>query len=176
MISVKRNSIMKTCLVVELVLMSFLIWSCEETMQRESVNKSLVNTELINTLNDMAMENAIVSQHTLYPYHFIKNSEQLNELGQRDLSILTEHFKKNPGHLNVRSDGTSENLYQARLTHVAEKLQQTGIDLGLVTVSDGMPGGRGMTCTEVLQIREADQNARNERRERHPEIRDRSSN
>ena len=76
MISVKRNGIMKTSLVIELVLMSFLIWSCEETMQREPVNKSLVNTELINTLNDMAMENAIVSQHTLYPYHFIKNSER----------------------------------------------------------------------------------------------------
>ena len=176
MTSGKKESIMKTSLVIELVLGCLLFWGCNEAVQKDPAGESLINAGLINTMNDMALENAIIAQRTLYPYHFVENSEQLNELGQRDLSVLAEHLKKNPGPLNVCNDGIPESLYQARLAYVADKLKQTGIDPNQITVSDGMPGGRGMTCSEVLQIKEANQKARNERRERYPEVNSRSSN
>jgi hypothetical protein len=173
--SSKNNGILKTVYVIELVLSCVILCGCEEAVQREPVNKSLVNTELINTLNDLAIENAIVNQHTLYPYHFVDNSEQLNELGRRDLDILASHFKQYPGKLNISSDGTDERLYQGRLTYITEQLDKAGVDLFKVTISDGTPGGSGMASSDVLQIKEADQNARNDRRRRYPTTYDNSS-
>ena len=168
MASDKKKSIMKTSLVTGLVLVCVLCCGCEETIEREPIDKSLVNTELINTLNDIAMENALIAQRTLYPYHFVEGGEKLNELGQRDLAIMSNHFREQPGQLNLRRDDTPENLYQARLAYVSEQLQQSGIDLTQVTIVDGMPGGSGMTSSDVLQIREADQKVRDSRRKRVP--------
>ena len=126
---------------------------CDEPVQPPPVNKSEVNAELISAMNDMAMENAIISQHTLFPYHFINNSDKLNELGQRDLAVLVNHFKENPGILNVRRDGTPENLYQARVAFVAQQLRESAV-YAAVELADGMPGGSGMSSENVLRALE----------------------
>ena len=170
-VSSQRNSFAKTCLIVELLLVCVLICGCEEAPQPEPIDKSAVNTELINTYNDISMENAIIAQHTLYPYHFIRNGEQLNELGERDLSILAAHFKDYPGQLNVRRDGIAEDLYQARVSHILEQLRQAGVDTKRASVSDEMPGGSGMASGQVINILESDEKARSSRRDRYPTIR-----
>jgi hypothetical protein len=135
-----------------------------------------MNAGLITAYNDTAMENAIIVQHSLYPYHFVNNSDQLNELGRRDLSVLVKHFKEYPGQLNISRDGTSKSLYQARLAYVTGQLKKDGIDISKLTISDGLPGGSGMTSSEVVQIKEADQKARNDRRKSYPVIQNESSN
>ncbi|MFH1371881.1 MAG: hypothetical protein ABII09_11440 [Planctomycetota bacterium] len=127
-----------------------------------------MNAGLITAFNDTAMENAIIAQHTLYPYHFVNNSDQLNELGRRDLAILSKHFKEHPGQLNMSGDGVNETLYQERITYIVGQLKKDGIDTSNIIISDGMPGGSGMASNDVLQIKEADQKARNDLRQSRP--------
>ena len=170
MTSWRRNRISEALFVTDLTLGCVLFCGCEQTVQSEPLDEGLVNAQLINTLNDVAMENAIIAQHTLYPYHFVKDSEKLNKLGQRDLSILAKRLTNKDGQLNIRRDGISKSLYQARLAYVAGQLQQAGIDPARVNLSDGMPGGRGMPSSDVVQIRQADQEARKDRRERYPQM------
>ena len=172
MISSKNNCVMKTVFVVELALLCVFLGSCTH---RKPVNEGQMNAGLITAYNDTAMENAIITQHSLYPYHFVNNSEQLNELGRRDLSVLAKHFKEYPGQLDISRDGTSENLYKARLAYVTGQLKKDGVDISKLTISDGLPGGSGMASNDVVQIKEADQKARNERRESRPVIQNGSS-
>ena len=175
MISSKNNCVTKTAFVIELALLCVFLCSCNNT-HRKPVNEGQMNAGLITAYNDTAMENAIIVQHSLYPYHFVNNSDQLNELGRRDLSVLAKHFKEYPGQLDISRDGTSESLYQARLAYVAGQLKKDGIDISKLTISDGLPGGSGMTSSEVVQVKEADQKARNERRKSRPVIQNESSN
>ena len=114
----------------------------------------IVNKQLINTYNDIAVQNAIVSQHTLFPYHFVENGAELNELGQKDLAALTSHFIKYPGHLNIRRHNTAEDIYDARVNMVRERLQEAGIAMERISISDDMPGGSGITSERVLVILE----------------------
>ena len=169
MTSSRTNVFARTLLIAELLLICVLICGCQESTQPEPIDKSAVNSELINTFNDISMKNAIVAQHTLYPYHFIQNSGQLNELGQRDLSILAAHFKDYPGQLNIRRGSTEKDLYQARVSYVLEQLTQAGVDSKRVSVADGMPGGRGMSSEQVIAILESDEKARFSRRSRYPD-------
>ncbi len=175
MISTKNNCVVKTVFVIELALLCVFLCSCNKT-HKEAINEGQMNAGLINAYNDTAMENAIIAQHSLYSYHFVNNSDQLNELGRRDLSILSKHFKEYPGQLDISHDGTNKNLYQARLAYVTGQLKKDGVDISKLTISDGLPGGSGMTSSEVVQIREADQKARNERRATYPKIEKGGSN
>ena len=171
MISSKKNCIMKTAFVIELALLCVFLCGCN----KQTINEGQLNAGLITAYNDTAMENAIIVQHSLYPYHFVNNSEQLNELGRRDLSILAKHFKEYPGELDINRDGISESLYKARLVYVAGQLKKDGIDISKLTISDGLPGGSGMTSGDVLQINQADQKARNDRRQAYPVIQNQGS-
>jgi hypothetical protein len=135
------------------VLFCFLIVGCQEEMAESPANQ-LVNSQLVNTYNDIAIQNAVVSQHILFPYHFVENGAELNELGQKDLAVLTGHFIKHPGHLNIRKRNTPGDLYDARVNLVRERLQQAGIAKERISISDDMPGGTGITSERVLVILE----------------------
>jgi hypothetical protein len=177
MISNKNTCVMKTAFVVELALLCVFLSSCNNTHKEPvKINEGQMNAGLVSAYNDTAMENAIIVQHSLYPYHFVNNSEQLNELGRRDLLILAKHFKEYPGQIDVSRDGTNASLYQARLAYVAGQLKKDGVDISKVTISDGLPGGSGMTSSDVGQIMEADQKVRSERRQSIPDIGNNSSN
>ena len=165
----RKNWVVKKTLVIGLVVMCVLLCSCNKGTKREPIDEGLMNAGLIDAFNDTAIENAIIAQHTLYSYHFIDNSSQLNELGMRDLAILSRHYKEYPGPLNISRDGVDEAIYQERITYVAGQLEKDGIDPAKITISDGMPGGRGMTASDVLQIREADQEVRKEVRQSAPD-------
>ncbi|MBA7588160.1 hypothetical protein ES708_30210 [subsurface metagenome] len=152
---IKENVCVKLGIVVEIIFCCILVCGCFETVEEKELDKSLINAELVNALNDTAMRNAIISQHTVFPYHFLKNSDKLNELGERDLAVLAGHFKDNPGQLNVCRNNTTENLYQARVDFVLNRLQETGVAVDRISVSDGMPGGPGMPSERVLSIMES---------------------
>lgn len=124
---------------------------CQETM-KESPDKPLINRQLIHTYNDIALENAIISQHTLYPYHFVKNGAELNELGKRDLDVLIRHFTKLAGHLNIRKYHLSTELYEARIEFVHQRLLDAGINMDRISISDDMPGGSGIASESILVI------------------------
>jgi len=142
---------MRTSGVVAICLVCAVLCGCREDA-RTAADRRL-DTELVRTLNNIGVENAIITQHTLYPYHFVGDGDKLNELGQRDFAVLARHFADHPGLLNVRSgDGISPDLYQARVTYVTSKLKEAGIAPGRVSVSDGPPGGPGIRAERVVTI------------------------
>lgn len=131
---------------------------CNEKQAADPSQKKL-DVELVNTLNNIGVENAIIAQHTLYPYHFGQNAAELNELGQRDLAVLARHFKDHPGVLNINKGETSAELYDARVAHVLSELQRAGVETARMSVSDGMPGGTGMPSESVVVILQNQPNA-----------------
>lgn len=132
-----------------------LVVGCNEEQAGKQSTKNL-DVELVNTLNNIGVENAIITQHTLYPYHFGVDAGELNELGQRDLMVLAGHFKSHPGILNVRRGEASGELYDARVAHVLSRLKEFGVETSRMSVSDGMPGGTGMPAESVVTILQAE--------------------
>ena len=144
---------MKLSTTIMMISFCILIAGCTEST-KTSQDKHRINSQLINTYNDIAMQNAIVSQHTMFPYHFVKNGAELNELGERDLGILAKHFVEHTGQLNIRRGNTPADLYTTRTNLVIDKLQRAGVDTERMNISDGMPGGSGMASERILIILE----------------------
>ncbi len=126
---------------------------CEESMTDRGESRNL-DVELVKTINNIGVENAIIAQHTLYPYHFITDGEELNDLGQRDFSVLARHFKEHPGVLNVRQGQAGPELYEARVAQILGGLKQAGVETDRMSISDAMPGGSGMSSEQVITILE----------------------
>jgi len=149
---------MKPYTIISVCLPLILLAGCTEDMQTSQDTHSL-NSGLIESYGNISINNAIVSQRTLFPYHFVNNSAELNELGKNGLDVLIKHFVKNPGELNIRQGEVSNRIYQARVNLVLEKMQEAGIDRNKITISDGMPGGSGMSSEEVSVILKNDSKA-----------------
>ena len=142
---------MKLSMIILTILLCILVNGCQENMQKDMKNNN-INILLVKSYNDIAMQNAIISQHTLFPYHFITNGAELNELGRRDLAALANHFMKYPGHLNIRRGSITTDLYEARIKMVQERLLEAGVNRQRISISDGMPGGSGITSERMLII------------------------
>lgn len=145
---------MKLYVMITMCFCCMLLVGCSEMEQKPDMHK--VNSGLLDVYKDTAVNNAIISQHTLYPYHFVNNGAELNELGLRDVGVLSAHFAKNPGQLNIRHDNISTDLYSARINFVLDKLKEAGINTKDVAVADGMPGGPGITSQAVIVIMKED--------------------
>jgi len=144
---------MKVKTTILVILFYVLLSGCNEN-KVQNPDKSLINAQLIQTYNDMALENAIIAQHTLYPYHFIQNGAGLNELGKRDLGILINHFVTSPGFLNIRKSDTPSDLYASRVEFVYQQLQKAGLNTDKINITDEMPGGSGIASETILVILE----------------------
>ena len=55
--------------------------------------RRFANELMTNSPFDESIKNGIISQHTIYPYHFVSDSARLNELGERDLQVLAAYYK-----------------------------------------------------------------------------------
>jgi hypothetical protein len=119
-------------------------------------DRGAYNRWAVETVNDGAVRNAIIAQHTLYPYHFADNSADLNEVGKRDVAVLASHFRRYPGQVNLRKGSEDSTLYQARVRAIADGLVAGGVAPGTVRIGDGMPGGDGMDASRVILIMETD--------------------
>ena len=142
---------MKLYVVLTMGICCILFVGCSSKVE-QSPDMHLVNSELINIYKDTAVHNAIISQHTLYPYHFVNNGSELNELGLHDIGVLSAHFAKNPGQLNIRHDSISTDLYAGRINFVLDKLKEAGINTKEVDIADGMPGGSGISSDSIIVI------------------------
>lgn len=98
-----------------------------------------------------AVYQAIIVQRTLYAYHFETGSPRLNGLGERDLRILSEHYRNAPGSLNVKRGDADASLYEARVQSVAQALADAGLG-DRVEIIDARPGGDGMTTARVNDV------------------------
>jgi hypothetical protein len=129
---------------------------CQEQQAGPTVDQSQVNRKIVDTYSDLMIQNAVVAQHTLYPYHFVNNSAQLNGLGERDLAALVQHFQENPGQITVHQGKTEPLLYQSRAQTVYEKLLAGDIPDSKIKIVSGMPGGDGIQSNAVIEILETD--------------------
>jgi hypothetical protein len=111
-----------------------------------------VDRMAINDIRDAAISNALITQHTLFPYHFEAGRETLNELGVRDLDSLAAYYRGRPGDLNVRRGGVSDELYHARLQTVSDRLKADGVDVSRLKITDAPAGGSGMPSEQVVKI------------------------
>lgn len=111
-----------------------------------------VNTWMVQTVHDAQVENAVIRQQTLFPYHFVVNGADLNGLGKSDLAILAEHYRLYPGKLSVRKGDASKTLYEARLATVREAMKDAGVEIAKVEFTDSVAGGDGLSGREVLLI------------------------
>jgi hypothetical protein len=116
--------------------------------------RATMNSWMVNDYHDEAIRNGVIADHTLYPHHFVAYGSRLNELGRRDLDILAQHYRANPGQLNVRRNGADGALYAARIEHVRAMLGDQGVDMARVEVADGPAGGEGVMSERVLIILE----------------------
>jgi hypothetical protein len=144
---------MRRCIAVGVCLIGGLLAGCsEEQTQSESQPDKSLDRELVRTLNNVGIEDAIITQHTLYPYHFVTDGATLNELGQRDLAVLARHFREHPGTLRIQGEGVDKSLYEARVAYVMGRLKDAGVETGRMSLSEGMPGGPGMPSERVVTI------------------------
>jgi len=109
-----------------------------------------INRWMLETLQSESVENAIISQHTLYAYHFVQGSATLNEIGRSDLAVLAGHYRRVPGDLNVRRGDAPDDLYAARIETVRSVLRQWGVEVDRVGIGEGLPGGDGYPSDRVL--------------------------
>ena len=146
---------MKLTTITAVVFCGALLAGCSQNQnvqKNESKDTYVVNKEIVNSLNNIGIENAIIAQHTLFPYHFVKNSAELNELGQKDLAVLAKHLSRCPGDLNVRKADTPDDIYQARVDIVIDRLKKAGMPADQIRIVDGIPGGDGMVSERVVKI------------------------
>ena len=102
-----------------------------------------------------AIEQAIISQHTFYPYHFVSGTAHLNSLGRNDLSVLVRHYMHAAGELSLSRGDANDALYQARSQALAAELKSAGIASGRVSVVEGRPGGDGISGARLVKILDA---------------------
>jgi len=111
---------------------------------------------MVQATDDAAICNAIIRQHTLYPYQFIANSAELNALGARDATVLASHYKEYPGRLNVRRGPESDALYRKRVAKVVDYLRIRGVATDKIKVEDKLAGGDGIASELAVLIIAAD--------------------
>lgn len=108
------------------------------------------NTRMAANLMEDQAANAVATQRTLYPYHFVEGSAQLNPLGERDLQILAERYGPRLESLNLRQGDATDSLYDARKAMVRAYLGNLDISLTADAIVDGHPHGDGKTSEEVV--------------------------
>ncbi len=99
---------------------------------------------------DSAVNNAIISQQTLFPYHFKPDAADLNELGEKDLAVLMAHYRNHPAELRVRRGDAADGLYGQRVQAVVERLDLAGLRMDRIPIADSVAGGSGLGNEQVL--------------------------
>ena len=134
---------------LEPLLMASLLAGCASTTpptQPQGASEAWVG----DTLRAASMHRAIIVQSTLYPYHFVHGSAELNPLGERDLAVLADHISDHGGELNLHRGAASFELYAARSRSVLDALAEEGLDTAGLSIVDGTPGGDGMSGSRVI--------------------------
>jgi hypothetical protein len=99
-----------------------------------------------------SMERALITQSTLFPYHFEAGAAELNGLGRRDLMVLAGHLRMHQGSLTVRRGAATPELHEQRVQAVLAALESAGVSRRAVTLRDGLPGGDGTPSARIVDV------------------------
>jgi hypothetical protein len=128
--------------------------ACNSTSYSQEGPTGIRNMWAGDHIRDASLREAVLSQRTLYPYHFVVGAAELNELGWRDMEMLAAHFALHGGELSVRRGDADEELYGERMRAVELALAAAGVEPGRVRLSDALPGGAGITAERMLEVLE----------------------
>lgn len=98
-----------------------------------------------------SIDRAILTQRTLYPFHFHAETAELNALGRQDLEVLAEHLVEHPGTVHLHRGAASDALFTERADAVALALVEAGVQPGDVRIGENAPGGPGIAGPRVIE-------------------------
>ena len=133
---------MKTMLLIIAALPLILPAACNRPPVRDKVR----------ALQNLQIENGIIRQRTVYPYHFLVETANLNELGTYDLQILARYFERHSGKLNILRGDADNVLYEARVSSALQELAVLGVQTDRLQVVDELPPGDGMLSARAIIV------------------------
>jgi type IV pilus biogenesis protein CpaD/CtpE len=111
----------------------------------------------VDTTRDTGIRDAILTEHTIYPYHFETGTALLNSLGERDLAVLADNYRQNgSGVISLRRGDASDELYAARTLAIKSALTHLGVTADNVKIDDAPASGETATGNDVNAILKAD--------------------
>ena len=110
------------------------------------------NRWMVQAYGEASVRKGIIRQRTLFPHHFVSDAATLNELGDRDVSVLAAHLKQSGGTINVHRGEADEALYEQRLETVQQAFVAAGVGADQVAIVDDFPGGEGLPSDRVVEI------------------------
>jgi len=145
----------RLCVFAVEMIVAVSVFACSEPSTSDyplSDHHAEMNSTALQLQNHLAEEAAVIRQHTIFPYHFLADSAELNSLGLRDLEVLTRHRARFPGPLNLRRGDASEELYARRMQTLLDHLIAAGLPQDGIQISDSLPGGDGLAADDVVLI------------------------
>lgn len=103
--------------------------------------------------NDTYMvDNAMLSEMSMSPCHFIPNTSELTTTGVRRLTRYASILKTYGGTLHYDGLDDEEKLGKNRMEQIREFLVSAGLGADAFQVELGVAGGPGLNATEVSEI------------------------
>ena len=129
-----------------------ILGGCQDAISMDPESDAALDISLAESARSRPIKEAVIAHHVLYPYHFVSNAAELNELGLRDVAIMAEHFSNHPGSINIRRQDMPAALFQARVEAVCQALGKDNVDIKRIVIEDTLPAGDGMDSQRVLRI------------------------
>ncbi|GMU20822.1 MAG: hypothetical protein AMXMBFR13_09180 [Phycisphaerae bacterium] len=115
-------------------------------------------TERPNVMQDQYIymhDNAMVTEMSMSPAHFVPHSSELNSLGARRLCRYADMFKEcGGGTLHYDGFDDPETLGHDRREQIKAFLVSAGVAPGTFEVEPGLAGGRMLRADEAGKIRD----------------------
>lgn len=90
------------------------------------------------------------TDRTIYAHHFIIGEAALNELGRRQIDVLTAEVTTRALKVNIPQGDSDETLHEARVQIVRDRLAGNGVEPERIAVVDEHPGGPGLTTAVIV--------------------------
>ncbi|MFC1761635.1 hypothetical protein ACFL6U_06085 [Planctomycetota bacterium] len=103
------------------------------------------------------VDNKVLSQSTLYAFHFTEDTSQLNTVGRYDLDVLLLRFKGYSGKLYVQKGDATSELYGERIESVVNALERAGVDESRIEIKDVTAKGKRPLGERVIVIMPEDE-------------------
>jgi hypothetical protein len=139
-----------TRVLAAVILMAVVVGCCEDPYVDQ--NALMLDRATIEAARMEPIDQAIITQHTLYPYHFAEGKDTLMPLGCHDLQVLVDHYRDQGVAMNVQRGGASQELYDARVRTVAKFIADVGVPEGRIQITQGLPDGPGLAGYWVVKI------------------------
>jgi hypothetical protein len=99
-------------------------------------------------------DNAMISDMTLWDYHFVPHTSELSGAGAERLTRLAFYLDTYGGTVRYDTSVTDEGLIKDRIAHAHEYLKVSGADVSRVQIEAQLPGGQQFAAREGIRMME----------------------